>query len=40
MDLVGKCEGKRPLGRTRQRWQNNIKMDLKDRDELKWTDLK
>jgi hypothetical protein len=40
MDLVGKCEEKRPLGRTRQRWQNNIKMDLKDRDELTWTDLK
>jgi hypothetical protein len=25
-----KCEGKRPLGRTRCRWENNIKMDLKD----------
>jgi hypothetical protein len=26
--LVGKSEGKRPLGRSRHRWENNIKMDL------------
>jgi len=26
--LVGKPEGKRPLGRPRHRWENNIKMDL------------
>jgi len=26
--LVGKPEGKRPLGRSRRRWENNIKMDL------------
>jgi hypothetical protein len=26
--LVGKPEGKRPLGRLRRRWMNNIKMDL------------
>ena len=26
--LVGKCEGKRPLGRLRHRWEYNIKMDL------------
>ena len=26
--LVGKPEGKRPLGRPRQRWEDNIKMDL------------
>jgi hypothetical protein len=26
--LVGKPEGKRPLRRLRQRWVNNIKMDL------------
>jgi hypothetical protein len=26
--LVGKPEGKRPLGRPRQRWVDNIKMDL------------
>jgi hypothetical protein len=28
--LVGKPEGKRPLGRTRRRWQNNIKLDLQE----------
>jgi hypothetical protein len=26
--LVGKTEGKRPLGRPRRRWIDNIKMDL------------
>jgi len=26
--LVGKPEGKRPLGRPRRRWENNIKMEL------------
>jgi hypothetical protein len=25
--LVGKPEGKRPLGRRRRRWEDNIKMD-------------
>ena len=28
--LVGKPEGKRPLGRLRRRWEDNIKMDLKE----------
>jgi hypothetical protein len=28
--LVGKPEGKRPLGRTRRRWVNNIKMNLRE----------
>jgi hypothetical protein len=27
---VGKPEGKRPLGRRRPRWENNIKMALQD----------
>jgi hypothetical protein len=27
--LVGKSEGKRPLGRQRRRWVDNIKMDLR-----------
>jgi hypothetical protein len=27
--LVGKSEGKRPLGRRRRRWVDNIKMDLR-----------
>jgi hypothetical protein len=26
--MVGKPEGKRPLGRHRRRWEDNIKMDL------------
>jgi hypothetical protein len=28
--LVGKPEGKRPLGRPRRRWVDNIRMDLQD----------
>jgi hypothetical protein len=28
--LVGKPEGKRPLGRPRYRWEDNIKMDLRE----------
>ena len=28
--LAGKPEGKRPLGRPRHRWEDNIKMDLKE----------
>jgi len=28
--LVGKSEGKRPFGRPRRRWKDNIKMDLKE----------
>jgi len=31
--LVGKPEGKRPLGRPRHRWEDNIKMDLR---EVRW----
>jgi hypothetical protein len=27
---LGKPEGKRPLGRPRHRWENNIKMDLQE----------
>jgi hypothetical protein len=30
MILVGKPEGKRPLGRPRCRWVDNIKMDLRE----------
>jgi hypothetical protein len=29
--LVGKSEGKRPLGRPRRRWEDNIRMDLRER---------
>jgi hypothetical protein len=28
--LVGKPKGKRPLGRPRHRWEENIKMDLRE----------
>jgi hypothetical protein len=28
--LVGKPEGRRPLGRPRHRWEDNIKMDLQE----------
>ena len=39
--LVGRPEGKRPLGRPRRRWQDNIKMDLKEVgcDPGDWIDL-
>ena len=30
MMLVGKLEEKRPLGRPRRRWEDNIKMDLQE----------
>jgi hypothetical protein len=31
--LVGKPEGKRPLGRPRRRWEDNIRTDLR---EIRW----
>jgi hypothetical protein len=49
--LVGRIEGKRPLGRPRRRWEDNIKMDLREtgfgdvdwihlvRDRDRWRDL-
>ena len=39
--LVGKPEGKRPLGRTRRRWENNIKIDVEEMGWLgmDWIDL-
>jgi hypothetical protein len=39
--LMGKPEGKRPLGRLRRRWVNNIKMDLREVewDDMHWIDL-
>jgi hypothetical protein len=39
--LVGKPDGKRPLGRPRHRWVNNIKMDLREIgwDGMDWIDL-
>jgi hypothetical protein len=35
---VGTPEGKRPLGRSRCKWKDNIKMDLRE-DEVVWTGL-
>jgi hypothetical protein len=39
--LVGKPEGKHPLGRPRCRWLDNIKMDLREigQDGMDWIDL-
>jgi hypothetical protein len=39
--LVGKPEGKRPLGRPRRRWVDNIKMDLREIgwDGTDWIDV-
>jgi hypothetical protein len=39
--LVGKQERKRPLGRPRRRWVDNIKMDLREigRDGVDWMDM-
>jgi hypothetical protein len=30
--LIGRPEGKKPLGRPRRRWEDNIKMDLREID--------
>jgi hypothetical protein len=41
--LVGKTEGKRPLGRPKRRWEDNIKMDRQEvgwgRAGMDWIDL-
>jgi hypothetical protein len=39
--LLGKPEGKRPLGRPRRRWVDNIKMDLREIrwDGVDWIDM-
>jgi 3-oxoacyl-ACP reductase-like protein len=39
--LVGKPEGRRPLGRPRRRWEDNIKMDLQEVGcgEMDWMEL-
>jgi hypothetical protein len=34
--LLGKPEGKRPLGRSRRRWEDNIKTDLRG---IGWCDM-
>ena len=39
--LVGKPEGKRPHGRLRHKWENNINMDLQEVgcEGMNWTEL-
>jgi hypothetical protein len=39
--ILGKPEGKRPLGRPRRRWVDNIKVDLREIgwDGMDWIDL-
>jgi hypothetical protein len=39
--LVGKPEGKKPLGTPRRRWEDNIKIDLRETgwDRIDWIDL-
>jgi hypothetical protein len=39
--LIGRPEGKRPLRRPRRRWEDNIKMDLRETgiDEANWIRL-
>jgi hypothetical protein len=39
--LVGKPEGKRPLGKPRRRWEDNIKMDIRGMrwGGMDWIDL-
>jgi hypothetical protein len=39
--LVGKPEGRRPLGRPRLRWEDNIKMDFRKMGfwDVDWIDL-
>jgi hypothetical protein len=38
---VGKPEGKRPLGRPRRKWEDNIKTDVREREwgGMDWIDL-
>jgi hypothetical protein len=35
--LVGKTEGRRPLGRPRRRWEEDIKMNLREVEWGAWT---
>jgi hypothetical protein len=39
--LTGKPEGKRPLGRTKRRWVDNIRVDLGETrwDDVDWIDM-
>jgi hypothetical protein len=39
--LVGRTEGMRPLGRPRRRWEDNIKLDLREKEfgDVDWIHL-
>jgi hypothetical protein len=39
--LVGRPEGRRPLGKSRHRWKDNIKMEIKEVElgAMDWNDL-
>jgi hypothetical protein len=37
--LIGRPEGRRPLGRLRHRWEDNIKMDLRGKGLGMWIGL-
>jgi hypothetical protein len=39
--LVGRPEGRRPLGRPMHRWEDNIKMDLREKEfgDVDWINL-
>jgi len=39
--FVGKPEGKKPLGKSRRRWEDNIKMDLQEvgYESMDWIEL-
>jgi hypothetical protein len=39
--LVGRPEGKRPVGKSRRRWEDNIKMDLREieKGDMDWIDM-
>jgi hypothetical protein len=37
--LVGMPEGKRPLGKPRHRWEDNIKLDLREIGIVPWDEL-
>jgi hypothetical protein len=39
--LMGRQQGKRPLGRSSHRWEDNIKMDLREMgwDSIDWSHL-
>ena len=37
-DIAGKPEGKRPLGRSRRRWEDNTNVDLHEVESRAWAE--